>query len=354
MKDYMPLQFLADGTLKVLDQRFLPREKQHIICASAEDVHKAISDMAVRGAPCIGYAGLFGLAIAIKSCKHLDWDFIESQANYLKSARPTAVNLAFELDSLLSVMPKTNDKNQLSKYASDYAAMRMTESQNKHLKMIDFTLSHLINKLGKKKFRVMTHCNTGFLACATIGTALGAIEVLAQRDMLEMVYVDETRPYMQGTRLTAFELESLGIPYRIVTEGSASYLMANKLVDAIFVGADRIALNGDTANKIGTSTLSIVAKHYDVPFYVLAPVSSFDFGARSGEDIPIELRDSLEVFNLGNGLMAPEKAQAINPSFDITTSNFITGIACEYGIYEAPYELSLQTLLDGITKEKKI
>src|SRR5688572_15296694 len=170
----------------------------------------------------------------------------------------------------------------------------------------------------------MTHCNTGFLACGSLGTALGVISHANSLGKVEHVYADETRPYLQGTRLTAFELSKENIPYSIVVEGAASYLMSHNKVDAIFVGADRIAANGDTANKVGTSTLAIVAKHYNIPFYVVAPVSSFDISIPDGFHIEIEMRAMNEITELRGIKLAPEGAQSVNPSFDVTDHQFIT------------------------------
>ena len=200
--------------------------------------------------------------------------------------------------------------------------------------MAKIGLSELIKKVGDRKWRLMTHCNTGFLACGSLGTALGVISYANQMNYVEHVIVDETRPYMQGTRLTAFELNKENIPYNIVVEGAASFLLSNNKVDAIFVGADRIAANGDTANKIGTSTLAIVAKYYNVPFYVVAPISSFDVNISDGSHIEIEMRPMAEVTEFKNIEISPKGARAINPSFDVTEYNLITGIICEKGFID--------------------
>jgi len=197
--------------------------------------------------------------------------------------------------------------------------------------MAEIGFNELVKTVGDRKWKLMTHCNTGFLACGSLGTALGVISYAHKKGNVEHVIADETRPYMQGTRLTAFELSKEKIPYSIAVEGAASYLLSHKKVDAIFVGADRIARNGDTANKVGTSTLAIVAKHYNIPFYVVAPVSSFDTSIPNGTHIEIEMRSIAEITELKGIKLAPDQAHAINPSFDVTDHKLITGIICEKG-----------------------
>ena len=199
--------------------------------------------------------------------------------------------------------------------------------------------------LGKKEYRILTHCNTGFLACGSIGTALGVVQHLGEKNRIEMTWVDETRPYLQGSRLTAFELTKLGVPHKVVVEGAASYLMKNGLVDAIFVGADRIVQNGDTANKVGTSNLSIIAKHYNIPFYVVAPSSTFDLESEEGKNIEIELRDEKEILNFKEYRIAPNESSALNPSFDITDGLLITGIISELGMAKGNYKQTLQRIV---------
>jgi len=201
-----------------------------------------------------------------------------------------------------------------------------------NLSMAKTATTELVRRYGDKKLNIMTLCNTGYLACGPMGTALGVIEYLHSLGKINHVYASETRPYLQGGRLTAYELATGAIPHSITVEGAFSYLMKNQLVDAIFIGADRIVNNGDTANKVGSSTLSIVAKYYGVPFYVVAPTSSFDLSLDNGDKIEIELRPEEEVLCAMGKRIAPMESRALNPSFDVTDHTLITGIICENGI----------------------
>jgi methylthioribose-1-phosphate isomerase len=214
-----------------------------------------------------------------------------------------------------------------------HAKHEMNTAYEKNLAMAKFAENELSTIYGDKPLRVMTICNTGVLACGVLGTALGVIVNLHKQNKLKHVYASETRPYLQGSRLTSYELIQEGIPHEIVVEGAASYLMKNKLVDAIFAGADRIVSNGDTANKIGTSSLSIIAKYYGVPFYIVAPESSFDLSLKTGTEIEIELRDQNEILKYKEYSIAHPSAKALNPSFDVTDHECITGIISEKGVW---------------------
>lgn len=324
-----------NGILELLDQRKLPLVEEIVKCSNVEEAFFAIRDMVVRGAPLIGYTGIFGMALLARE-DSLTIERVEEVAKYLNSSRPTAVNLGYELKRCVEIAKKCSEENDsFSKLESlfvNFGHAQLDQIHKDNLAMAKFAKTELEKNLGKKKFRIMTLCNTGYLACGPMGTALGVISHLAENDQIEHVYASETRPYMQGIRLTSYELKKQNIPHDIVVEGSFSYLMKNKLIDAIFIGADRIVRNGDTANKIGSSTLSIVAKHYGVPFYVVAPTSSFDFDADTGLEIPIEMRDQDEILFCKGIRIAPEGTSAFNPSFDVTDSNFIEGIFCENGI----------------------
>ena len=335
MKDLIsPLVWTGD-TLELLDQRKLPIEETIVKCLNLEDAFLAIKDMVVRGAPLIGYTGIFGMALFAKN-DDLTIDTIQSAADRLNSARPTAVNLGFELDRCVLIAKKCLEENgsfsKLKELYVDFGHEQLEQINIDNMTMAEIARKELESKLNKKSFRIMTLCNTGYLACGPMGTALGVISNLANRKQIEHVYASETRPYMQGVRLTSYELSKQSIKHEVVVEGSFSYLMKNKLIDAIFIGADRIVRNGDTANKIGSSTLSIVAKHYGVPFYVVAPTSSFDFSAETGNEIPIEMRSEEEILSFRGERVAPLGARALNPSFDVTDHNLIEGIICEKGI----------------------
>ncbi len=294
--------------------------------------------MVVRGAPCIGFAAIYGMALWVKNTDKLSLEACRKACDLMISARPTAVNLSFEVNRCFEIMKKHleagQSKTELYHSLVKFGDEQIKHSHDKNTKMAEIGVRELQKRLGDRKWNLMTHCNTGFLACGSLGTALGVISHANTLGKVEHVYADETRPYMQGTRLTAFELSKEKIPYSIVVEGAASYLMTNGKVDAIFVGADRIAANGDTANKVGTSTLSIVAQHYKVPFYVVAPLSSFDVTIPNGKHIEIEMRAMSEITEMKGIKMAPLGAQSINPSFDVTDHQFITGIICEKGLID--------------------
>lgn len=329
-----------NNVMLLLDQRLLPAEEHMLTINTIEAAHDAIRDMVVRGAPCIGFTAIYGLALWLKAQKSYSHQDFRKAATYLKGARPTAVNLMFEIDRVLSLVEKRfNDSSSVQDVYAFVVAdgdAQIAASVDNNTKMAATALEELTGKYGDRPLTLMTHCNTGFLACGTLGTALGVISYAHAHKRVAMVYADETRPYMQGSRLTAYELGKENIPYQIVVEGAASYVLSHQKVDAIFVGADRIAANGDTANKVGTATLAIVAKHYGIPFYVVAPLSSFDFSMKDGTGIEIELRHEDEILAYKNHRVAPPGGRALNPSFDVTPSSLITGIICEKGIVTHP------------------
>lgn len=336
-QSYRPIIW-KDDTLLLLDQRLLPQAETFVEVKDLKGCATAIKDMVVRGAPCIGFTAIYGMALWVKNQTELTLASCRAACDEMISARPTAVNLSFEVNRCYEIMRGTlaedQGKDQLYKKLVAFGDLQIKESHEKNTLMAKIGFDELKKKIGDRKWRLMTHCNTGFLACGSLGTALGVISYANSQGKVEYVYADETRPYMQGTRLTAFELSKENIPYSIVVEGAASYLLSHNKVDAIFVGADRIAANGDTANKVGTSTLAIVAKHYNIPFYVVAPVSSFDTTIPDGSHIEIEMRPINEITELKGIKLAPEGAQAVNPSFDVTDHKFITGIICEKGFID--------------------
>jgi methylthioribose-1-phosphate isomerase len=333
-QSYNPIIW-KDDKLHLLDQRLLPQIEAFVEVNDLTGCAAAIKDMVVRGAPCIGFTAIYGMALWIKQQSQITLESCRAACDEMINARPTAVNLSFEVNRCFELMKNAIAEGRpihdLYQTLLDFGHAQILESHDKNTKMAQIGVKALIETIGDRKWRLMTHCNTGFLACGSLGTALGVISYANQLGKVEYVLADETRPYMQGTRLTAFELAKENIPYSIVVEGAASYLLSQGKVDAIFVGADRIAANGDTANKVGTSTLAIVAKHYQVPFYVVAPVSSFDITIPDGKHIEIEMRPMSEITELKGISLAPAGAQSINPSFDVTDHQFITGIICEKG-----------------------
>jgi methylthioribose-1-phosphate isomerase len=294
-----------DGALLVLDQRALPTEERWLRCSTPAEVADCIRTLAVRGAPAIGIAAAYGLALAPDD----RW----SAAELLRATRPTAVNLGWALDQVLAA------PDPLAR------ARELHEEQER----ADRRLAELGAELFAEGDRALTHCNAGALATAGYGTAGGVLRAAWERGRLSQVWVDETRPLLQGARLTSYELERAGIPYRVVTDSSAGTLMARGLVDRVVVGADRIAANGDVANKVGTYPLAVLAERHAVPFYVAAPLSTVDPGTADGASIPIEERDAGEV---ADGL------PALNLAFDVTPAELVTAIVTEAGVLEAPYE----------------
>lgn len=333
-QSYNPIVW-KDEKLFLLDQRLLPATETFVEVNDLKGCALAIKDMVVRGAPCIGFTAIYGMALWLKGQDKISVETCRAACDEMISARPTAVNLSFEVNRCFEMMKSSIAEGkpvaELYKKIVYFGHAQVHESHDKNTKMAQIGVKELTERIGDRKWRLMTHCNTGFLACGSLGTALGVISFAHKLGKVEYVIADETRPYMQGTRLTAFELSKENIPYSIVVEGAASYLLSHGKVDAIFVGADRIAANGDTANKVGTSTLAIVAKHYNVPFYVVAPVSSFDTTIPDGKHIEIEMRAMNEITELKGIKLAPEGAQSINPSFDVTDHQHITGIICEKG-----------------------
>ena len=323
-----------EDKLFLLDQRALPLKENFIEVKSSEEVFHAIRNMVVRGAPLIGFTGLFGIVFWLKD-QYSSISDLKKMADYLISARPTAVNLSYEVNSLVKIIKdginEDWSRDKLLQSALDFIGKRISRLEADNLEMAKLAKNRLENLYGDKKLNIATICNTGALACGPMGTALGVISYLSSFDRLNMVYAFETRPYLQGSRLTSYELRKSGIDHKIIVEGSCSYLLENKNIDAIFIGADRIVSNGDTANKIGSSTLAIVAKYYNVPFFVVAPTSSFDTNLNCGKDIEIELRSESEILNYKEHQIAPDSARALNPSFDITDHKNIYSIFCEKG-----------------------
>jgi methylthioribose-1-phosphate isomerase len=310
--------------LELLDQRMLPDKTTYITCRSAAQVADAIREMVVRGAPAIGCAAAFGFALDKK--KNLD----EKKAfETLAASRPTAVNLFWALERM--------------KRAKDAEAEAIAILEE------DLAANHAIGRHGAALIpagaRVLTYCNTGSLATSGHGTALGVLRSAFEKNKELSVIACETRPYLQGARLTAWECMQEGIPCTLITDNMAGHLMNRKEIDLVIVGADRIAANGDTANKIGTYTLAVLAKRHGLPFYVAAPLSSFDPKLADGSAIPIEERPSQEVTGYRGVRWAPEGVTVRNPAFDVTPAELITGIVCEKGVVRAPDRQKLAALL---------
>ncbi len=332
-----PILITQDDTVRLLDQRLLPQREEYVRVDTVEDVAGAITDMVVRGAPLIGIVAAFGLYIAVRNAETKDefLRLLDSAASRLASTRPTAVNLFYAIDLFLSELKAKVDLLELEKLKMKARALAFTlwDKQKKQDREIG---RHGASYL-KDCRRVLTHCNTGTLATGGIGTALGIIKTMHEAGNLDMVYVDETRPYLQGARLTAYELSMAGIPYRVITDSSCGMVARKGLIDAVVVGADRIAKNGDTANKIGTYVLACIARKHGIKFVVAAPESTIDRRIASLDGIPIEERDPDEVLTCAGRRVAPHDAQAINYSFDLTDGDLISAIVTEKGVYEGGY-----------------
>lgn len=326
-----PIDWTGEG-VRLIDQRLLPHQEVWVECRSLADYERAIRDMLIRGAPAIGICAAYGLAsVALQG-----GDLLEA-SRVLAATRPTAVNLFWAIDRMMKVA-QAGDAQRL-----------VREAQAIHEE--DVAMCRSIGDHGAGLFvgrqRILTHCNAGALATGDYGTALGVVRSLARRDQVEWVWVDETRPFLQGARLTAYELQREGIACRLICDNMAGHFLQRKQVDAVIVGADRITRQGDVANKIGTCTLAVLCKEYGVPFYVAAPFSTIDMAMESGWDIPIEERSPSEVSHHGGQAVAPAGVGVANPAFDVTFHSYVTALITERGVLRPPFKESIQRALEG-------
>ena len=329
--DYFSIKFHNDKLI-FLDQTKLPLKEDYIETDNYERIAEAIERLEIRGAPLIGIAAAYALALSLKNINTDVAYTIELAFNRLARTRPTAVNLFKALNDFKVEFQKISDQ----RYAYEVLLQKAIEI---HRKDEDFCLR--IGRHGlalfKQKSNVLTHCNTGKLATGGIGTAFGIIKTAYENGLVSHVFADETRPLLQGLRLTAFELDKCGIPFTLQTDSSAAELMKQGKVDFVITGADRIALNGDSANKIGTYNLAILSNHHKIPFYIAAPSTTIDRTIPSGNEIVIEYRNKEELLSLGETYMAPENFNAFTPAFDVTPSHLISGIITEEGLHTFPY-----------------
>jgi len=312
-----------DGKVRLIDQRRLPGELVFLEAATVEELCHAIGSLAIRGAPALGVAGAMGVALAV----HRGQDPADAAAR-LVATRPTAVNLKWGVDRALAAGDPLGE------------ALRIASEDSERNRR----LGRLGAGLLPPGCRVLTHCNAGSLACAEYGTALGVIRSAHESGKGPTVWVDETRPVMQGSRLTAWELARLGIPATVLVDGAAGSVMARGDVDCVVVGADRIAANGDVANKIGTYSLAVLARHHRIPFYVAAPLSTVDLNCPSGAQIPVEQRAADEVAVFGTHRVVPAGVAVANPAFDVTPARLVTAIVTDAGIATRPYRAALMRL----------
>jgi len=322
-----PIRWRGDA-LELLDQRRLPRQEVYVACRSASEVAAAIRDMVVRGAPAIGVAAAFGMALAAKN-----GDDVRRAAKELRAARPTAVNLGWAIDRMLRSRDFT---------AEAEAIFREDVEANRRIGRFGADL------LGRSA-TVLTHCNAGALATAGYGTALGVIRSAVDQGKKIAVFAGETRPYLQGARLTAWELKHEGIDVTLITDSMAGFFFQQGRFDAVIVGADRIAANGDTANKIGTYTIAVLADAHKTPFYVAAPLSTIDPATADGSAIPIEERSAREVTEMAGTQIAPEGISVRHPAFDVTPARLITAIITDRGVLRPPFDESIRrTMIDTV------
>jgi methylthioribose-1-phosphate isomerase len=338
------------GAVCLIDQLRLPHEQLVVRCESLEMVGRAIKTMQVRGAPAIGCTAAYGMALAALVSPAADVVALlvdlEAAKVFLDSQRPTAVNLAWATERVLAkarqLGPEVDGPRALAEALLEEAHAVLTE---------DLAMCHAIGDHGAPLIpaggRVLTHCNAGGLATAGYGTALAPMRSAFAQGRSIHVWVDETRPFLQGARLTAWELHQSGIPLTLITDNMAGYMMKSGKVDCVIVGADRIVANGDTANKIGTYSLAILARFHGIPFYVAAPTSTIDLSMEQGDLIPIEERSSDEVTHLAGQLIAPVGVQAAHPAFDVTPAELITGIITERGVVTPPFVPGLRRVKEG-------
>jgi methylthioribose-1-phosphate isomerase len=333
MSDIAPIAY-DDGLLRILDQTLLPLVERYVETSDWRDVARSIKGLEVRGAPLIGIAAAYGMALAARQGE------LAIAKAALAETRPTAVNLKWAIRKVEVATINATRSGQDVVAAAEAEARRLHEKQM----AADVAMGELGAQLLPENSSVLTHCNTGTLATGGIGTALGVIKTAHRQGKIRNVYVDETRPLLQGARLTAWELSREGIDYDIIVDSAAAGIIASGQVDAVLVGADRIAANGDTANKVGTYGLALAANANNVPFYVAAPQSTIDYETADGSDIRIEERDADEVLGFDAARPAPEGASALNPAFDVTPAQCITAIVTERGVIVPPLGAGIASL----------
>lgn len=340
---FLPIEWLPEGKVRFLDQTRLPREEVWVETDGYPAIAEAIRRLRVRGAPLIGIAAAYGLALAGLAGPESGIDAWRGRlgraAGELRATRPTAVNLEWALERALRAVAEADDVAE---------ARRILVDEARRIHEEDIRANQRLGEHGAALIptgaRVLTHCNAGSLATGGYGTALGVLRSAWRQGRLQEVYATETRPLLQGARLTAWELAREGIPYTLIVDSAAGSLMRRGLIGAVIVGADRIAAGGDVANKIGTYPLAVLAGENGVPFYVAAPVSTIDLATASGDDIPIEERAGDEVTSLQGAATAPEGARAANPAFDVTPHAYVSAIISENGVARPPYEASLRAV----------
>lgn len=347
-KSSLPTLYWENSCLYLLDQRYLPEKTEYRCCRSYQDTADSIREMSVRGAPAIGITAAYGMVAAAYEATANSYNpaemknLLQQAADALIKARPTAVNLVWAVRRIENVFDQVQDNQSEEIYKRLLQEAKIIHEEDvKNNRMIGTNGAELI----PEKASILTHCNAGALATGGYGTALGVIRAAVEEGKDIHVFIDETRPLLQGSRITAFELYHDDISATLITDSMAGYLMSRNMVDLVVVGADRIAANGDTANKIGTYTLAVLANHHNIPFYVAAPISTIDIDVDSGENINIEERCATEVTHIGGMATAPEGITVFNPAFDITPARLITAIITERGVACKPDREKVKKLL---------
>lgn len=319
--------------LFILDQRKLPEKRVVLKISKVKEVYDAIKELKVRGAPLIGCISAYGVVVSFYENKNLPLhklkEKIKEDIKLIKSSRPTAYNLFFALDRMERIIDNFDGENK-----KELLEKLLSEAENIYREDLEacYKIGNFGEKLIKDGMNILTHCNAGGLATSGFGTGLAPIYIAKKKGKKIHVYVDETRPVLQGARLTTWELEKNKIPYTLICDNMAGYLMSKRKIDIVIVGADRIAKNGDTANKIGTYSLAVLANYHKIPFYVAAPISTFDFNINDGSEIPIEERNKDEIKKINGKYICPKNSNVYNPSFDVTPHYLITGFITEKGI----------------------
>lgn len=341
------VEWTSEG-IRMIDQRLLPNEEKYLMLRSYEEVADAIKKMVVRGAPAIGVSAAMGLALGASQSVGTSVADLEDDFNYMcevmSQTRPTAINLFWAIERMREVF----DREKTTTQETEKIKARLVE-EALNIFREDIEANRALGRFGAELISdgdtVLTHCNAGALATAgDYGTALGVIRGARDAGKRVAVIADETRPFLQGLRLTAWELAKDNIPVTVITDNMAGHVMKSGKVDVVVVGADRIAANGDAANKIGTYMVAVLARKHEIPFYVAAPISTLDLSLKSGEEIPIEERDSKEVTHIGEHQLAPDGVEIQNPAFDVTPNELITAIITDKGVARAPYVDSLREL----------
>ena len=343
-----------DGKVRIIDQTQLPNELVALDIFDYKDLIEAIKRLSIRGAPALGVAAAFGVVLAVWSLDKEDratfFEIVNNAISDFRESRPTAKNLFWALERMRRVISRNLNKTlaQIKKGLLSEALAIQADDIQRCLKIGEYGAELL-----KNRATILTHCNAGIFATAGHGTALGVIYTAIEKGKRIKVFVDETRPLLQGARLSVYELLDSDIDVTLICDSSAAYVMKQGLIDYVIVGADRITRNGDVANKIGTYSLAVLAEKHGIPFYVAAPLSTCDFDLADGKDIMIEERNSEEVTKIGSVVIAPEGVNVYNPAFDVTPHNLISAIITEKGVVTPPYEQNLKSLLEPISPRNR-